>query len=179
MLRVILKSTLASVLALAALSAALAAGTAKEALQAAAAAAQKWQADAVLTHVSTLSGRADGTANGWLYTFYSPKAKKSAIVTAKNGKVTDVTADVRNTSVDPVGADFVDSDNAAEAAIRAGLKIDKKTNEVGYGLVVGNQAVGKPRLFWSVTLMGEDAISSVTLDGKTGAFVKRDDQKLK
>lgn len=179
MLLFILKSTLASVLAMATLSAALAAGTAKEALKEVTAAAQKWQADAVLTHVSTLRGLPDGRAGEWLYTFYSPKANRSAIVTARDKAVTDVAADVRNTSITPLGADFVDSDKAAEAAIKAGLKIDKKTRSLGFGLVVGNQAVGKPQLFWSVTLMGEDAISSVTLDGKNGALVKRDEQKFK
>jgi hypothetical protein len=156
-----------------------AAGTAKEALKEVTAAAQKWQADAVLTHVSTLRGQGDGKAIDWLYTFYSPKAKKSAIVTAKDKAVTDVTADVRNTSVDALGADYVDSDKVAEAAIKAGLKIDKKTKGVGYGLVVGNQAVGKPQLFWSVTLMGDSVVSSVLLNGKDGALIRHNEQKFK
>jgi len=155
-----------------------AASTAREALKEATAAAQKWQADAVLTHVSTLRGQGDGKAVDWLYSFYSPKAKKSAIVTAKDKAVTDVTADVRNTSVDPLGPDFIDSDKAAEAAIKAGLNIDKKTKGLGYGLVVGNQAVGKPQLFWSVTVMNDNGFSAVTLNGKDGAFIKRDEKKF-
>jgi|OpeIllAssembly_1097287.scaffolds.fasta_scaffold00798_5 hypothetical protein len=165
-------------LALFAVTPAFAAATAKEAVKEATAAAQKWQPDAVLTHVSTLRGQGDGKAVDWLYSFYSPKAKKSAIVTAKDKAVTDVAADVRNTSVDPLGPDFIDSDKAAEAAIKAGLKIDKTTKGLGYGLVVGNQAVGKPQLFWSVTVMGDSGFSAVTLNGKDGAFIKRDEKKF-
>lgn len=165
-------------LALFAVTPAFAAATAKEAVKEATAAAQKWQPDAVLTHVSTLRGQGDGKAVDWLYSFYSPKAKKSAIVTAKDKAVTDVAADVRNTSVDPLGPDFIDSDKAAEAAIKAGLKIDKTTKGLGYGLVVGNQAVGKPQLFWSVTVMGDSGFSTVTLNGKDGAFIKRDEKKF-
>ena len=165
-------------LALFAVTPAFAAATAKEAVKEATAAAQKWQPDAVLTHVSTLRGQGDGKAVDWLYSFYSPKAKKSAIVTAKDKAVTDVAADVRNTSVDPLGPDFIDSDKVAEAAIKAGLKIDKTTKGLGYGLVVGNQAVGKPQLFWSVTVMGDSGFSAVTLNGKDGAFIKRDEKKF-
>lgn len=165
-------------LALFAVTPAFAAATAKEGVKEATAAAQKWQPDAVLTHVSTLRGQGDGKAVDWLYSFYSPKAKKSAIVTAKDKAVTDVAADVRNTSVDPLGPDFIDSDKAAEAAIKAGLKIDKTTKGLGYGLVVGNQAVGKPQLFWSVTVMNDNGFSAVTLNGKDGAFIKRDEKKF-
>lgn len=46
------------------------------------------------------------------------------------------------------------------------------------GLVVGNQATGKPMLFWSVTVMGERGFSAVTLSGKDGAFIKRDNAKF-
>ena len=103
---------------------AAAASTAKEAIKEATAAAQKWQPDAVLTHVSTIKGRGDGTADQWLYTYYAPKAKKSAIITAK-GKQVEVEPDVRNTSIDPLGTDFLDSDKAAEAAAKASGTWDK------------------------------------------------------
>lgn len=157
---------------------AYAASTAKEAVKDATAAAQKWQPDAVLTHVSTLTARGDGTADQWLYTYYAPKAKKSAIVTAK-GKKIEVEADVRNTSVDPLGTDFLDSDKAAEAAAKAGLKFGKADKGLGLGLTVGNQAVGKPQRFWSVMVYSDAAISSVTLNAADGALIKRDDIKLK
>ncbi len=179
MFRHLPKLLAAPVLALMTVASAHAAATAREAIREATAAAQKWQADAVLTHVSTLRGGADGRAADWLYTFYSPKAKKSAIVTTKDKAVTDVTADVRNTSTDALGVEFADSDKAAEAAAKAGLKIDKASKSVAYGLNVGNQAVGKPQLFWGVTVMSDEAISSVLLNGKDAAFIRRNDQKLK
>jgi hypothetical protein len=156
-----------------------AADTARAALKEATAAAQKWQADAVLTHVSTLMGRGDGKADSWLYTYYSPGAKKSAIVTTRDKAVTEVTADVRNTSTHPLGAEYLDSDKAAEAAVRHGLQIGKGAKGIGYGLVVGNTAVGKPQLFWSVTQMAGESMSSVTLNAGDGALIKRDELKFK
>ncbi|HEX9720642.1 MAG TPA: hypothetical protein VGA59_13020 [Ramlibacter sp.] len=166
-------------LTLTALTPSFAASTAKEALKDVTAAAQKWQPDAVLTHISTLMGRGDGKADQWLYTFYSPKAKKSAIVTARDKTVANVEADVRNTSTDPLGGDYVDSDKAVEAATKAGLKLDKGAKGLGMGLVVGNQAVGKPQLFWSVTIMSGDGMSSVLMNGKDAAFIRRNDHKFK
>lgn len=165
-------------LTLLAVAPSFAASTAKAAIKEVTAAAQKWQPDAVLTHVSTLAGRSDGKADEWLYTFYSPKAKKSAIVTAQDKKVTDVTADVRNTSINALGNDYVDSDKAIEAAAKAGLKFDKNAKGLGMGLVVGNQAVGKPQLFWSVTVMSGNSMSSVLMNGKDAAFIRRNDQKF-
>jgi len=166
-------------LALTAALPALAASNVKTALETVTAEARKWQADAVLTHVSTLQGQGDGRAAQWLYTFYSPATKKSAIVTARDKAVTDVSVDVRNTSTDPLGSEFADSEKAAEAARVAGLKIDKASRGLGYGLVVGNQAVGRPQLFWSVTLMSDDSMVSVLLDGKSAAFIRRNEQKFK
>jgi hypothetical protein len=156
----------------------LGAETAKAGLSPSNAAAQKWQADAVLTHVSTLAGRTDGKADSWLYTYYSPKAKKSAIVTAQGGKV-ELEEVLRNTSVDPIAADFLDSDKALDAAAKAGLSIDKAAKDVMLGLTVGGQAVGKPQLFWAVTLNTPTGFTSVTLNGKDGALIKRDEIKLK
>lgn len=166
-------------MALMTVASAHAAATAKGAIKEAAAAAQKWQADAVLTHVSTLRGQADGKAVDWLYTFYSPKAKTSAIVATKDKVVTDVTADVRNTSTNPLGAEFADSDRAMEAAIKAGLKIGKAGKAVGVALYVGNQAVGKPQLFWAVSVMNDEGMVSFLLDGASAAFIRRDEQKFK
>jgi hypothetical protein len=168
----------AGALILAATAPAFAASTAKAALKEVIAAGQKWQPDAVVTHVSTLSGQPDGKASSWIYTVYSPKAKKSATVTTKDMKVVEVLEVLRNTSVDPIG-DFIDSDQATAAATKAGLTIDKGARNLMMGLTVGNQAVGKPTLFWSVTVMRNDAFSGVTLRGTDGTFVKRDDVKLK
>ncbi|MBE7416552.1 MAG: hypothetical protein HS128_02190 [Ideonella sp.] len=165
------------VLPLAVAQAAHAAQTAKAAIQQAAAAAAKWQTDAQLTHVSTLRGQRDGRAPSWLCTYYSPKAKKSAIVTVRDGGKIDVDADVRNTSIDAIGIDFVDSDQAVAAAIKAGLKFDKAAKDLGFGLVVGGQASGRPQLYWSVMVSHDKGMSGVTLNGKDAAFVKRDEVK--
>lgn len=178
MLHFSLRWVFAFSLTLMALTPSFAASTAKEALKDVTAAAQKWQPDAVLTHISTLMARGDGKADQWLYTFYSPKAKKSAIVTVRD-KTVDVTADVRNTSTDPLGGDYVDSDKVMEAATKAGLKLDKDAKGLGMGLVVGNQAIGKPQLFWSVTIMSGDGMSSVLMNGKDAAFMRRNDHKFK
>lgn len=164
-------------IALALTATAALAQTARAALAQAAPAATKWRGDAVATHVSTLRGGGDGRAASWLVTFYSPGAKKSAIVTVRDGGKVEVEADVRNTSVDAIGSDFVDSDQAVAAAAKAGLKLDKSAKNLGLGLVVGNQALGKPQLFWSVSVMTDRGMSSVTLSGRDGAFVKRDDVK--
>lgn len=157
--------------------AALAAQTAKAAIQQAGPAAAKRRADARLTHVSTLRGQADGRAVQWLCTYYSPAAKKSAIVTVRDGGKVDVDADVRNTSIDALGTEFVDSDQAVAAAAKAGLKIKKDEKGLGLGLVVGNQALGKPQAFWSVMVSGDKGMTSVTLAARDATFVKRDDVK--
>ncbi|HEU0200136.1 MAG TPA: hypothetical protein VFR86_06840 [Burkholderiaceae bacterium] len=167
-----------SALILAAAAPAFAASTAKAALKEVVAAGQKWQPDAVVTHVSTLFGQPDGKANSWIYTVYSPKAKKSATVTTKDTKVVEVLEVLRNTSTDPIG-DFIDSDQATAAAAKAGLTLDKGAKDLMMGLVVGGQAVGKPTLYWTVSVMRGDNLSGVTLSGKDGTFIKRDDVKFK
>ena len=154
---------------------ALAKSTAKAALNEVQAAGKKWQSDAVLTHVSTLTAKADGKANSWLYTFYSPKAKKSAIITARDMQV-EVDEVTRNTSVDPLSSDFLDSDKVMAAATKAGLSLG--TGDVGLGLTTFGQATGKPRVYWTVTVMTATGMSSVTLDPKSGSLIKRDDVKF-
>ncbi len=157
--------------------AAFAAETAKTAIGRAGPVAAAWRADARLTHVSTLRGQADGRAVQWLCTYYSPAAKKSAIVTVRAGGKVEIDADVRNTSVDALGADFVDSDQAVAAAAKAGLTFAKDARDLGLGLVVGNQATGKPQAFWSVMVSDDKGMASVTLAARDAAFVKRDNVK--
>jgi hypothetical protein len=154
---------------------ALASATARAALKEVQAAGKKWKPDAVLTHVSTLNAKADGKAGMWLYTFYSPKAKKSAIITARDMNV-EVDEVNRNTSMDPLTVEFMDSDKAVDAAGKAGLNVG--TGDVGLGLTTFGQATGKPRVYWTVTVMTSTGMSSVTLDPKTGALIKRDDVKF-
>jgi hypothetical protein len=144
---------------------AMAASTAKAALKEVTAASKQWQPDAVVTHVSTLTATPDGKARSWLYTAYSPQAMKVEVEPVN-----------RNTSVEPLADDWMDSDKAMDAARKAGLK----TGADGIGLGLTTFGAGPARrVYWTVTVMTDAAISSVTLDPATGALVKRDDVKLK
>lgn len=172
-----LRSLVLLVMAALASATAFAATAARDAIKEATVAAQKWQADAVLTHISSLQGRGDGRADSWLYTFYSPKAKKSAIVTARDKKI-EVDADVRNTSMTPLAGDFMDSVGAVEAARKAGLKVDAGAKSLMFAVFVGGQAAGKPQMFWSVGLQTKDGMSTVVLKGSDGSLVRRDDLKM-
>jgi hypothetical protein len=160
-------------LALIAMTPALAASTARAALKEVTAAAQKWQTDAVLTHVSTLGAKADGKANSWLYTVYSAKTKKSAIITARDTKV-EIEPDVRTTSVDPIG-EFIDSDKALEAARKHGLKAN---DSIAMGLTLMGKATSQPRMLWSISVMG-DSILSWSIDSKDGSLLHKGEVKLK
>ncbi len=165
----------AAALSLAVSAPAHSAATAKAALKEVTAASKAWQADAVLTHVSTLSAQPDGTARSWLYTAYSPKAKKSAIITARDTKV-EVDEVLRNTSIDPLADDWMDSDKTLDAARKATLALPAR--DIGLGLTTFGAGPLK-RVFWTVTVMTDAAITSVMLDPKTGALVRRDEVKLK
>ncbi|GEM_PF-1986178 len=168
-----LRWTCAITLALMAMTPALAASTAKAALKEVTAAAQKWQSDAVVTHVSTLSAKADGKSSSWLYTVYSPKAKKSAIVTARDTKV-EIEPDVRTTSVDSIG-EFIDSDKALESARKHGLKAN---DSIAMGLTLMGKATTQPKVLWSINVMG-DTILTWSIDSKDGSLLNKNEVKLK
>lgn len=164
-----------AIAALAFSSPARAASTARAALAEVTAAAQAWQADAAITHVSTLAATADGKAPSWLYTAYSPRAKKSAIVTARDRKV-EVDPVDRNLSTEPLAGEWIDSDKVLDAARRTGLVLPAQG--IGLGLTTFGAGAAK-RVYWTVTVMTDAAIQSVTLDPASGALVKRDEVKLK
>lgn len=128
--------------------------------------AKKWRADAVLTHVSSLTVNPEGGAKSWLYTFYAPATKKSLIVTAAVGAALD-TLEVPNTSIQPIGDVWVDSDQAMQAAKQHNLK----GTSPSMGLVVMG-FTGSP--VWAVNGGFAEGDVSVLLDGKTGAFIRRE-----
>jgi hypothetical protein len=97
-------------------------------------------------------------------------------VTAQDMKVA-LEEVLRNTSIDAIGSDYLDSDKALDAARKAGLKTG--SGDILFGLTLFGKATRKPAIYWTVTVMGSDGMSSVTLDSKDGALVKRDDVKLK
>lgn len=129
--------------------------------------AKKWKADAVLTSISSLQVQPDGTAKSWLYMFYSPGSKKYNIVTVKGASLEDL--EVNSGMNLPIVGEFLDSDKAVAEAKKNGLK----GSSISVGLNMGG--VGKDaRLYWSVNGGFEKGDVSVTLDGKTGKFVKKD-----
>ena len=138
--------------------------TARAALPQATAIAGKWRPDAALTHVSSLTVKTDGTAASWIYTFYAPKTKKTLNVTISSGAPLD-TLEVQNTSMIPIGDAFVDSDVAMQEA----AKHELKGKSPSMGLVV--MGTGAPT--WAVNGGFEEGDVSVLLNGKTGAFIRR------
>jgi hypothetical protein len=119
-------------LALLATTPALAASTARESIKEVTTAAQKWQPDAVLTHISTLRGHADGRADSWRSI---RRGKKSAIVTARDKKI-----EVDLTCVLPPPIRWVQSSSIWQGG-RSAVKATeiRQGDRPGMGLVVGNR----------------------------------------
>jgi hypothetical protein len=139
--------------------------TARSALPQAAAAGKKWRSDAALTHVSSLTVQADGTAKSWIYTFYALASKKTLNVTVAPGVPLDI-LEVPNTSIVPIGDVWVDSDRALQEA----KKHDLKGKSLSMGLAVMG-ATGSA--VWAVNGGMDEGDVSVILVGKTGAFIRR------
>jgi hypothetical protein len=140
--------------------------TARAALPQVLAEAKKWQADAVLVHLSSTSIQPKGKASEWKYSFYSPATQKRCVVTARPGAVT--VQEVRlGGFTDPLG-DFVDSDKAAEVAAKNGLK----GNEPSMSVIrpSGGKASGTRWLLAGGFQRGD---TTITLDAATGAFITR------
>jgi hypothetical protein len=129
-------------------------------------AAQKWQADAVLVHLSTVKAKLDGTASEWKYSFYSPATKKRYVVTAAGGKIDGL--EVRlGEETKPLG-DFIDSDKAMAEAKKAGIKGNEPSMSVGF------QGSGKSAgLYWVVTGGFTKGDVSVMLEAATGKLFSR------
>lgn len=143
--------------------------TAKAALPAAMAEAKKWQADAVLTNAVTQQANADGTAEQWDYLFFSPRANNGFSLTVRGGKVVD-TLEVRPHVSDPIGSDFLDSDQAMKEALKNGFKSKGK---VPMSVLVMGQATKQPGVYWSVGTGYMPGEVSVILEAKTGKLVTR------
>lgn len=159
---------LSFVLGAGAMPANAASGAAKAWLAQALQAAQKWQPDAALVSISTLSTNMDGTADKWSFMFHSPKAKKGYTVDVRDGKIVD-TLEVRPHVVDAVGADFIDSTQAMAGAKKNGLKVAGKP---AMSLMVMGQATRQSGANWTVTGFKTGDVS-VILDAKSGKFVTR------
>jgi hypothetical protein len=139
--------------------------TARSGLPQAVAAAKKWRSDAALTHVSSLTVQADGSAKSWIYTFYAVATKKSLNVNVAPGVPLD-TIQVPNTSIVPIGDAWIDSDRALQEA----KKHDLKGKSLSMGLVVMG-TTGSP--VWAVNGGMAEGDVAVMLVGNTGAFIRR------
>jgi hypothetical protein len=140
--------------------------TARTALERAAPRAKEWRADAALTNASTLGANADGAAEVWSFAFYSPGAKTWLNVTASGGKLDALEVSMGLT--DPVG-EFIDSDQAIEAAKKNGLDASKKPM---MGLAwMGGKKDGLA--CWTVGGGFSPGSVGVVLDAKTGAFITK------
>lgn len=140
--------------------------TVKAALTEVRAAAQKWQTDAVLVHLSTVKAKLDGTASEWKYSFYSPKTKKRYVVTAAGGKIDGL--EVRLGEETRPLEDFIDSDKAMAEAKKAGIKGNEPSMSIGF------QGSGKSAgFFWVVTGGFSKGDVSVMLEAATGKLFSR------
>jgi hypothetical protein len=146
--------------------------TAKSGLKVAVAAAQKWQADATLTGISTWQAGADGTAAKWNYMFFSPKTGKAYSVDVKNNKVVE-TMEVNPHIKDGVG-EFVDSDKAIQESKKNGLKGKPDV----MSLIVMGQATKNPAAYWSIVSQSGSVMVSYVIDGKSGKFSYKQETKM-
>jgi hypothetical protein len=152
--------------------------TAKAALQAATARAKSWQGDAVLVDLNTYPVNPDGTARVWNYIFYSELAP---------GKAYSVTMGMEESAkefpLDSAAAkaprakialrEFLDSDQAVQAAQRAGFSTTGKKLFLGLQREREVRGDSAPRWFigrppWS------DINAGIVIDATTGKRVPFD-----
>jgi hypothetical protein len=145
--------------------------TAKSELTKTRALSKKWQTDAVLTSISSLTVSSDGTATSWLHSFYSPSSKRYMIITVKSNSID--TMEVNTGFTRDIGMEFIDSDKAMAEAKKNGLK--------GHAYSMGLNMMGAAGMntspIWSVNGGYEKGDVSVMLDAKTGKFLKKEEMK--
>jgi hypothetical protein len=113
---------LAELFLVSSMPASTAGNTAKAALEDATSEAKKWQPDAILTSVSSITVDKDGRATSWFYGFYSPKNQNHLNVTAKGRSIETLELAAGETAAVP--SDFLDSDQVMAEAVKSGLKGD-------------------------------------------------------
>jgi hypothetical protein len=151
-------------------------GTAKTLLAQARADAAKWQKDAALVTVSALQAAADGTAppnlGGWVYTFYSKKAKKWAGFQAGPQGIERV--DLPGGLTEPLPAVFVDSDAVLAEVRKHGFQ---KQGTALVSLMLQRDPNLKTGVYWCAAGEGdvsmEHGMQGYCVDPGTGKFVAR------
>lgn len=141
--------------------------TAKTGLGQAQASAVKWQADAVLVQIITVSGNMEGTAEKWSFLFHSPQAKKSYKVDVKNSKI-DQTLEVSPSFTDAVDGDFMDSIQAMAEAKKKGLKGKSRAMMTLHVMLQGTKSQGA---YWNIVSDQAEGRSTL-INAKTGKFFR-------
>lgn len=148
---------------------ALAAGsTAKAGLALAQASAIRWQPDAKLVQLLTISGNADGTADKWTYVFHSPEAKRGYNVYVSDGKIVQA-LDVSASFTDAVDLDFIDSAQAIAEAQKKGLKVNGQSMMMLHMMLKGTKDQGA---YWNILGDKKEGISMI-INAKTGKFFRQ------
>jgi len=134
--------------------------TAKVRLAAAVAEARKWQPDAFLVYVGTDTANPDGTAYSWMFSFGSPKTKDQvSVIVDDGGEVSRLPSFSANTK--PLG-EFIDSDAAMAAAVKAGMKTRT------YGMKMSLKVADRAEWFMS------DSDFGYTIDAGTGKLLSKE-----
>ena len=141
--------------------------TAKAGLGQAQASAVKWQADAILVQIITVSGNMDGTAEKWSFLFHSPQANKSYKVDVKDSKI-DQTTEVAPSFTDAVDGDFIDSAEAMAEAKKKGLKGKKRAMMTLHAMLQGTKSQGA---YWNIVSDQAEGRSTL-IKAETGKFFR-------
>ncbi|HBP89129.1 MAG TPA: hypothetical protein DD706_15690 [Nitrospiraceae bacterium] len=141
--------------------------TAKAGLAQAQESATKWQADAVLVQIITVSGTMDGTAEKWSFLFDSPQAKKGYKVDVKDSKI-DQTLEVSSSFTDAVDGDFIDSAEAMAEAKKKGLKGKSRSMMTLHVMLQGTKSQGA---YWNIVSDQAEGRSTL-INAKTGKFFR-------
>lgn len=141
--------------------------TAKAGLGQAQASAVKWQADAVLVQIITVSGNMDGTAEKWSFLFHSPQANKSYKVDVKDSKI-DQTTEVSPSFTDAVAGDIIDSVQAMAEAKKKGLKGKRRAMMTLHVMLQGTKSQGP---YWNIVSDQAEGRSTL-INAKTGKFFR-------
>ncbi|GJL66722.1 MAG: hypothetical protein NPIRA05_16930 [Nitrospirales bacterium] len=141
--------------------------TAKTGFSQAQESARKWQADAVLVQIITVSGNMEGTSRKWSYLFHSPQAKNGYKVDVKDSKI-EQTLEVPSSFTDAVDGEFIDSAQAITEGKKKGLK---GKNRAMMTLHIMQQGTKSQGAYWNIVSDQADGRSTL-INAKTGKFFR-------
>ena len=141
--------------------------TAKTGFSQARESASKWQADAALVQIITVSGNMEGTAEKWSYLFHSPQAKKGYKVDVKDSRI-DHKLEVSSSFTDAVDADFIDSLQAMAEGKKKRLKGKNRAMMTLHIMLQGTKSQGA---YWNIVSDQADGRGTL-INAKTGKFFR-------